>query len=106
MFQAIRIAVNDELRCLEMAVEQGIEALAPCGRFVIISFHSGEDRIVKNMFRNASRKRRELRPDGRVRSITPPRLKILTPKPIVPCAAEIRANPRAKSGKLRAAARV
>lgn len=83
-FQALRIAVNGELDNLKKALPQAVEALKPGGRIVIISFHSLEDRIVKNFFRESN-------------------LNILTKKPITPSAGEIKTNPRSRSAKLRAA---
>lgn len=106
VFQAIRIAVNDELNALTSSLQQAINLLTPGGRLVVISFHSGEDRIVKNMFRQASRKRYELYPNGRVREEVPPSLRTLTRKPVRPDEAECRANPRAQSARLRAAERL
>jgi len=106
VFQAIRIAVNEELRWLERGLKSAVELLAPMARLVIISFHSGEDRIVKNVLRRASRKQTEFHLDGRTRRIWPPRLRLLTPKPILPDAEEVRQNPRAHSAKLRAAERL
>jgi 16S rRNA (cytosine1402-N4)-methyltransferase len=102
VFQAVRMAVNDELRWLEAGLRAGLEVLAPGGRIVVISFHSGEDRIVKNTFRAASRVQRELYPDGRVRARIPARIRILTPKPVQPGPEEVRNNPRAHSARLRA----
>ncbi len=106
VFQAIRIAVNEELQNLEKCIEQAIGLLAPEGRLVVISFHSGEDRIVKNIMRSASRKHRELYPDGRVQKVIPPLTLNLTPKPILPTSSEIAANSRAHSAKLRAVERL
>lgn len=103
VFQAIRIAVNEELRWLEAGLQQGIDFLAKNGRIVCITFHSGEDRIVKNTLKAAARSREVLHPDGRVRETLPARLKLLTPKPVRPEQEEIRANSRAQSAKLRAA---
>ena len=105
-FQALRIAVNDELGALREALEQGIERLAVGGRIAVISYHSLEDRIVKQTF---------LRYSGRCQC--PPQLpecrcgavkqvEIVTRKPIGPDAAEIATNPRARSAKLRVAQRV
>ena len=90
-FQAIRIAVNQELVGLERALEDATRLLAPGGRAVVISFHSLEDRIVKQTWRR-------LEADGGVR--------VLTKRPITPGAAELSANPRSRSAKLRAAERL
>jgi 16S rRNA (cytosine1402-N4)-methyltransferase len=106
VFQAIRIAVNDELRGLEDGLVQAIDALAPEGRLVVITFHSGEDRVSKNILRAASRTERVLAPDGRVQETIPPRVKVLTRKPVLPSAEEVRSNRRAQSAKLRAAERL
>lgn len=86
-FQALRIAVNDELGRLERAVQRLPALLAPGGRLAVISFHSLEDRIVKAAFRRDER------------------LRVLTDKPIRPTDAEIEANPRSRSAKLRVAER-
>lgn len=85
VFQALRLAVNSELEALEEALPQAVELLKPGGRMVIISFHSLEDRIVKNFMR-ANRN-----------------LKVLTDKPVTPTDEEVINNARARSGKLRAA---
>lgn len=106
VFQAIRMAVNDELKSLRNALEQAIDLLKPQGRLVCISFHSGEDRVVKNVLRDASRKRRELFPDGRVRRTLPARLRLVTSKPVTPTEEETRSNPRAHSARLRAGERL
>ena len=106
VFQAIRIAVNDELADLERGLAAAIECLAPGGRLVVISFHSGEDRVVKQALRAASRRTRVLQPDGRVQSVMEPQLKLLTPGPITASDAECDQNLRAKSAKLRAAERL
>ncbi len=87
-FQALRIAVNDELNNLKMALPQALEILKPEGRLAVISFHSLEDRIVKNFFKENK-----------------PRLKILTKKPIFPSNEEIKVNPCSRSAKLRVAAK-
>jgi 16S rRNA (cytosine1402-N4)-methyltransferase len=86
-FQALRIAVNEELQHLQLALEVFPDCLRPGGRVVVISFHSLEDRIVKRAFRGD------------------PRYEVLTKKPVCPTAAEVDSNPRARSAKLRAAAR-
>jgi 16S rRNA (cytosine1402-N4)-methyltransferase len=92
-FQALRIAVNDELRTLEAGLEAAVRLLAPGGRIAVISFHSLEDRIVKWRFRHWAE------------SGEPVRVNILTRKPLVPDADEMRLNPRARSAKLRVAER-
>ncbi|MFN3305772.1 MAG: 16S rRNA (cytosine(1402)-N(4))-methyltransferase RsmH [Candidatus Kapaibacteriota bacterium] len=100
VFQAIRIAINDELNVLEKALESSLACLAKSGRIVVISYHSLEDRIVKNFFRNTSKSG-----NRRVARIVP-KLKILTPKPIIPSEEEIKSNPRSRSAKLRAAEKI
>jgi len=106
VFQAVRIAVNDELNGLRAGLEAAIASLKPGGRLVVITFHSGEDRVAKRVFRDASRRHRTLHPDGRTASVDPPRLKLIVPGPISPSDEECRRNPRAKSAKLRAAERL
>ena len=106
VFQAVRIAVNQELECLRRGLEAAVEALRPGGRLVVISFHSGEDRVVKDTLRQWSRTARELTRDGRVRAVRAPRLRLLAPGPILPSEEETRANPRAKSAKMRVAERL
>jgi 16S rRNA (cytosine1402-N4)-methyltransferase len=110
-FQALRIAVNHELESLEAVLPQMLDVLSARdemgekdgGRMVIISFHSLEDRLVKEFMRREARD-----------CICPPqvpvcvcghkaRLRLLTPKPLVPTSEEVSANPRARSAKLRAA---
>lgn len=105
VFQAIRIAVNDELSGLRQGVDAAINCLKPGGRLVVIAFHSGEDRIVKQVMRDASRKRHTLHPDGRVKATEAARLKVLTPGPVEAGAGECARNPRAKSARLRAGER-
>ena len=67
VFQAVRMAVNEELKHLEQGLRQAAQALAVRGRLVVISFHSGEDRVVKQVFRELTRPAVRLHPDGRVR---------------------------------------
>ena len=86
-FQALRIAVNDELGSLERGLSRIPDCLAAGGRLAVISFHSLEDRPVKQAFRDD------------------PRLEVVTRKPIVPTAEEVAGNPRARSAKLRVALR-
>lgn len=88
MFQALRIAVNDELGELERALPNLVELLAPGGRIAIITFHSLEDRLVKRFFKS--------RPD----------LQILTKRVVTPSQEEVRKNRRARSAKLRVACRL
>jgi 16S rRNA (cytosine1402-N4)-methyltransferase len=105
-FQALRIAVNDELNQLKKAMAGGMERLGPGGRFSVISFHSLEDRIVKNAFRNGE-KGCMCPPDLPVCACgKKPTLKVLTRKPVVPGDEEIRDNPRSRSAKLRTAERI
>jgi len=106
VFQALRIAVNDELGSLEVVLQQVLELLEPGGRFAVITFHSLEDRIVKRFVQ------REVRD-----CICPPdfpacrcehkaTLRAITGRPVCPSEAEIRANPRSRSAKLRIAERL
>ena len=88
VFQALRIWVNNELENLRRGLVLAVERLEPKGRIVVISYHSGEDRIVKNIFR-------QLHKDGQIL--------LLHKKVIIPSADEIRNNPRARSAKLRVA---
>ncbi len=105
VFQAIRIAVNRELDNLKEALPQAVELLKPGGRIAVISFHSLEDRIAKEFFRQESRD-----------CICPPEmpvcvckhratLRVVTSKPITPSPKEVEANPRSRSAKLRIAER-
>jgi len=105
-FQALRIAVNDELGALEAVLPQAVEILASGGRLAVISFHSLEDRIVKRFLRQESRA-----------CVCPPELPVCTcdhqatlrlivRKPIRPTADEVAANPRARSARLRIAERI
>ncbi len=85
-FQALRIAVNEELSVIEALVEQGIKLLATGGRMAIITFHSIEDRVVKHAFKAADAAERG---------------NVLTKKPITASSEELETNPRARSAKLR-----
>ena len=102
-FQAIRIAVNQELEGLQEGLVQGIDCLRPGGRIVVISFHSLEDRIVKKTFKEKSQACQC--PTGLpiCRCGGKQELKILTSRPIIPTTEEIMDNPRSRSAKLRAA---
>jgi 16S rRNA (cytosine1402-N4)-methyltransferase len=106
VFQALRIAVNDELGQLESFLEPAVALLAPEGRIAMISFHSLEDRIVKHTLRRLAGS-----------CTCPPSLpqcacgarkviRILTPKPVRPSAVEVASNPRSRSARLRAASKI
>jgi len=106
VFQALRIAVNDEVAALEEGLDAAIEALRPGGRVAVIAYHSVEDRLVKNRFRDEARGRTG--PPGAPEALfgREPRLRLLTRRPRRPGAAELAANPRARSARLRAAERL
>jgi len=106
VFQALRIAVNDEIGALREGLDAAVTVLKPGGRLVVIAYHSVEDRVVKQHLR-----------DGARGCTCPPRtpvcicggtvtLEVLTRKPVTPSEDEIRENPRARSARLRAAKRV
>jgi len=90
-FQALRIAVNDELGALEEGLKKSVSWLKPGGRICVISFHSLEDRIVKNLFKGYAGLGV---------------LKVITKKPLIPSRQEISSNPRSRSAKLRVAERI
>ncbi|UCH43471.1 MAG: 16S rRNA (cytosine(1402)-N(4))-methyltransferase RsmH [Dehalococcoidales bacterium] len=105
-FQALRIAVNQELECLELALKQAVDLLGFEGRLVVISYHSLEDRIVKQFMQRESRD-----------CICPPEaptcvcghkasLRLINKKVITPSAVEVQVNPRSRSARLRAAERI
>ncbi len=105
-FQALRIAVNDELEALQAALPQAIRLLRPGGRLAVISFHSLEDRIVKQFFQQEAR--------DCICSPRAPRcvcghqatVRLITRRPLQPAAEEVVANPRSRSAKLRIAERL
>ncbi len=108
-FQALRIRVNDELGELERGLAAGISALAPGGRIVVVSFHSGEDRIVKRVLSAAAGRapgRSRHDPSALLAAAAPARdaapFRLLTPRSVRPSAAECARNPRARSAHLRA----
>ncbi len=104
IFQALRIAVNDELGSLERGLESAVQLLKERGRVAVISFHSLEDRIVKQYFRDLSATTIAT-PDDPYRSHRPitPTLRLITSKPITATQAESSQNPRSRSAKLRVA---
>ena len=103
LFQALRIEVNGEMEALKMALEQSAKLLKPGGRLVVISYHSLEDRIVKNFMRSGNT-------DGRIekdffgRATTP--FEVVTRKAIAPSEQELAANSRSRSARLRAATKL
>ncbi len=105
-FQAIRMTVNDELGQLSAFLERIVPYLAPGGRLAVISFHSLEDRIVKNFFRDEAQDCRCPRHIPICVCHHKASIRILTKKPVTPGTAELAANPRSASAKLRAAERV
>lgn len=101
IFQALRIAVNDELGRLEMALKDAVDVLAPEGRLAVITFHSLEDRIVKQYFRYLASDKEDTRGIAGVFRDKKPLVKDVTRKPVVPSDEECALNPRARSAKLR-----
>lgn len=100
VFQALRIEVNDEMGSLRRLLEESLRALAPGGRLAIITYHSIEDRMVKNFFR-AGNIEGKMEKDFYGNALTP--WKVVTRSPIVPDAEEQERNPRSRSAKLRIA---
>ena len=106
VFQALRMEVNDELRALEEGLVALTNRLESSSRIAVITFHSLEDRIVKNFFRDRSREWLD-RPEWPEPRPNPDfSLRLITPKPVEPDAVEQRANPRSRSAKLRVAERI
>ena len=106
VFQALRIAVNEELDALEVGLAAAVDLLQPGGRLVVLSYHSLEDRIVKR-FLAAERRGCVCAPEAPVCVCgRAPRLRLVTRPSLVPTADEITANPRARSARLRAAERL
>lgn len=88
VFQALRIAVNDEYGNIKNVLPDAISLLSPGGRLAVISFHSGEDRIIKHFFRKEIAKE-------------DPKIKLINKKPIIASESEVKKNPRSRSAKLR-----
>jgi len=101
IFQALRICVNRELDAVAVGISKAIQFLSPGGKIGVISFHSLEDRIVKNIFKVGSFCSAKEKKGGAMAA-----LKLLTKKPIAPTIAEMRRNPRSRSAKLRFAQKV
>ena len=100
LFQALRIEVNGEMEALKMALEQSLRVLKPGGRLVVISYHSLEDRLVKNFMRSGNFSG-QVEKDFFGRSQAP--FDLVTRKAVTPSAEELDRNPRSRSAKLRAA---
>lgn len=103
LFQALRIEVNGEMEALKMALEQSLKVLRPGGRLVVISYHSLEDRLVKNFMRSGNFAG-EVEKDFYGRAQVP--FEPVTRKAVTPAAEELERNPRSRSAKLRAAAKI
>lgn len=104
VFQALRIEVNDELNALKEMLQQSLSVLEEGGRIAIITFHSLEDRIVKNFFKNGNFEEDQSNDlYGRTKKSG---LRIITKKPVIPSAEELKINPRSRSSKLRIAEKV
>ena len=101
VFQALRIEVNDEFGALRELLQQSIVLLKPSARIAIITFHSLEDRIVKNFFRSGTFTEAEV--DEVYGNKTASPFKLVNKKPVTAGAAELKMNPRSRSAKLRVA---
>lgn len=106
IFQALRIAVNEELLALELGLNQAIELLAPHGRVVVVSYHSLEDRLVKQTFKQLTSDLCDPNDPYGSRVLRYKSLSLLTKKPIKPSAEEVNRNPRARSAVLRAVEKI
>ena len=105
-FQALRIAVNDELASLTEGVEAALDRLVPGGRLAVIAFHSLEDRIVKRAMREHEGRREALQAGGDVWRGREPAVRRVTRRAVKPDAAEVARNPRARSARLRVVERI
>lgn len=108
IFQAIRIEVNKELEAIEVALTAAIKKLNKGGRICVITFHSLEDRIVKNIFKKYSETNEIFKglPDSEIPSEYKPLIKLINKKPILPSEEELSLNSRSKSAKLRVIERI
>ena len=106
IFQAIRIEVNDELRVLESVLPDAIEMLKPGGRISVITFHSLEDRIVKNVFKKYSEVVEPFRGEPNIPLEYQPKIKLINKKPVLPTDKELSENSRSHSAKLRIIERI
>ncbi len=106
VFQALRIAVNYEMESLEQALDESLPLLSVGGRMAVITFHSIEDRIVKNVFKAHVGHWESLQAGGREWHCLEPPVRLVNRKPIVPEKEEIDANPRSRSAKLRVVERI
>ena len=104
VFQALRIEVNDELNVLKELLAQSVEVLAEGGRIAVITFHSLEDRIVKNFFRNGNFETEQQK--DIYGNVAKNELTVITKKPIIPSKEELKVNPRSRSSKLRIAEKI
>lgn len=104
-FQALRMAVNTELESLERGLEAGLSMLHEGGRMTVITFHSLEDRLVKEFFKRHTVKRESLQQGGEKLIYEEPAVRLLTKKPLTASKQELMNNPRARSAKLRAVER-
>ncbi|WP_284928178.1 16S rRNA (cytosine(1402)-N(4))-methyltransferase RsmH [Candidatus Phytoplasma sp. AldY-WA1] len=103
IFQSLRMEVNQELKCLEEALQQSLDLLKPNGRIVVISFHSLEDRLVKKFFKNNIQSKIHPKLPFLEKDIPPTPLSLVNKKIIYPSEEEIESNPRSRSAKLRVA---
>lgn len=104
VYQAIRIEVNEELKALGELLEQIPDLLSPHGRVAIITFHSLEDRMVKNFFKTENLE--GIRETDAFGNTEPLRLRVISKKPVLPSGEEIKKNPRSRSAKLRIAEKI
>jgi 16S rRNA (cytosine1402-N4)-methyltransferase len=104
-FQALRMAVNEELESLVRGLEAGLQLLRPGGRMAVITFHSLEDRPVKEFFKRHCVKRESLQQGGEKLIYEEPAVRLLTRKPRTASSQELKENPRSRSAKLRVAER-